>query len=107
MTVLTAAYERVNDKLQAAERGELTFGRGDKFDVDEMVTTDDVLELKWTNVPPGARRKTLWLRLYFSEPKSEPRLMIKLHMECKTSDDPEAQTAAAAVAQRNLESHYA
>ena len=105
-TELSAAFARFNDKVEQARLGKLRFGRGEWFDVDSMDCTEDVLELKWKDLPPRAKKRGLWLRLYFSEPDLDPGLLLQLNLECKTADRA-AQDQAARKAQARLEAHYA
>lgn len=102
---LAEAYGAFRDTLESALSGALTFGRGHRFDVDRMDCTSDVLEIKWTNLPPGAKRRQMWLRLYFAEPAELPRQIVRLRLTYKTSDGDKQQTQDACDAQDDLDAY--
>lgn len=82
--VLAKAYGDFYELLERAENGKATFGRRSQFDVDSMDSVVDVLELKWTSLPPKVDDSPyVGLRLYFAEPKRSPGLLLKLKLVCK------------------------
>lgn len=81
--------------LDKARRGRATYGRGKRYDVDSLVSTEDVLELKWDSLPPNYDSSPyVGLRLYFAEPVSNPGLLLKLKLVCKINST-EAQNSDA------------
>lgn len=101
---LQRAYQLFAEKIDGAVEGVLKFGKGEKFDVDFMRSTSDVLEIKWSNNPPKVRgRQQVWLRIYFSEPDPKPGLLLNLNMHCKSADGLEAQTEEAVIAQERFD----
>lgn len=79
-------------KISQAEAGKLKFGRGNRYDVDEIVSCPGLLELKFRELPPDCEDTQQWLRVYFVEPTSAPQKMIKLRMALKEAGNPTGQT---------------
>lgn len=100
------AWARFTDKLERATKGDLRFGSGNRKDVDYMRCTSDVLELKWSNLPPDSEEQGMWLRLYFSEPVGLPGTLLRLNLQLKYKNSPTEQDADALCAQQRLEKHF-
>lgn len=96
--VRAKAYADFDHLMTKAQQGKATFGRGDRFDTDVLDCVEDVLELKWKSLPPRVDDSPyVGLRLYFSEPKKNPGMLLKLKLVCKipdtTAQDKDAQDA--------------
>ncbi|MFI5505220.1 Uncharacterised protein [Corynebacterium kutscheri] len=105
ITARATAWARFTNKLQRAQEGKLRFGAGRHNDVDHMRCAPDILELKWSNVPPDADERGIWLRLYFSEPGQSPGLLLNLNLKLKHKNRNLDQDEDAICAQRRLEKH--
>lgn len=111
---LHTACAKVKLKEKRATQGKLKFGPGNRNDVAASKNRDasGVLELKFNDIPHDWQEKKMWLRVYFAEPKREPTTLLRLHMNCKLSDDHplgnghELQSADMIEAKRRLEDHY-
>lgn len=98
MAKATGDYKRL---IERTEKGKATFGRGNQYDVDRLVTTEDVLELKWESLPPKyGSSPYVGLRLYFAEPVSDPGLLLKLKLVCKVVDTEEQNADASECQER-------
>ncbi|WP_156193409.1 hypothetical protein [Corynebacterium kalinowskii] len=97
--------QRMRLKMDQAARGELSFGRTHRFDVDCMVSCRDILEIKYRNLPPDCNVKKKWLRLYFTEPADTPGRLLALTLKLKFADDPEGQTNDALDAYNQFQLH--
>lgn len=94
-SVMVKASGDYADLIDKARSGRATFGRGHRYDVDSLDSTEDVLELKWESLPPNYDTSPyVGLRLYFAEPISKPSLLLKLKLVCKI-DDTAQQTSDA------------
>ncbi|APT85674.1 hypothetical protein CAQU_12210 [Corynebacterium aquilae DSM 44791] len=90
-------------KTERASKGELTFGRGHRFDVDEMVTHKDILEIKYRDLPIECEKQGQWVRLYFSEPEAHKGILLGLTLRLKKVGSPDLQTQDAREAFQILE----
>lgn len=109
---LYTASAKVKRKEERATQGKLKFGPGNRKDVDASNIASGVLELKFNDIPHDWQEKKMWLRVYFAEPRREPTTLLRLHMNCKLSDDHplgnghQLQNADMLEAKRRLEDHY-
>lgn len=111
---LNTASAKVKRKEKRATQGKLKFGPGNRNDVaaSENEDASGILELKFNDIPHDHQIKKMWLRVYFAEPRREPTTLLRLHMNCKLSDDHplgnghELQSADMIEAKRRLKDHY-
>lgn len=111
---LCTASAKVRRKEERATQGKLKFGPGNRNDVAASKNRDaiGILEMKFNDIPHDYHIKKMWLRVYFAEPKREPTTLLRLHMNCKLSDNHplgnghELQSADMIEAKRRLEDHY-
>ena len=109
---LNTASAKVKRKEKKAAQGKLRFGPGSHNDVAECKSAPGILELKFNDIPHDYDIKKMWLRVYFAEPKREPTKLLRLHMNCKLSDDHplgnghQLQTADMIEARKRFDDHY-
>ncbi|WP_166390282.1 hypothetical protein [Nocardioides ochotonae] len=96
--------QELYSKMQRAQRGELAYGSGREFDVEQMACAQDVLELRLADRPaPEETREDeedddfLHIRFFFSEPLVRPGMLCGLMLIWKRPGtiDLEHQTASA------------
>jgi hypothetical protein len=100
--------QELKDKMRRAMDGQLKYGpRRIGGDVEHMLVTRDVLELR-LNAYPGDDG-THVVRLYFSEPEELPSEMVTLYLTWKIPGPTvkEEQDAQAVMASKRLQEHCA
>lgn len=92
------AAVKMNRKLQEAVKGQLRFGRGEKYDVDQMVARPEILELKFSDLPTDCKSTRRWIRVYFAEPLDSRGELRRISIRMKYADRPNEQTEDAIAA---------
>ena len=104
--------KKIRRKEKRATLGLLKFGPGNHNDVDQCRSAKNVLELKFNDLPHDHYERHMWFREYFAEPARQPLVLLRLHMNCKLSDDHELgdghqlQTEDMLEAAARLDRHY-
>lgn len=100
------SQQELRQKMAAAMEGELTYGSGAEFDVEQMASAPDVLEIR-LDTRTGDNDQTMMIRLYFSEPEELPGRLVALMLAWKRPGPigVDLQTKQAQVASRRLNEH--
>ena len=95
--------QEIKDKLHRGSKGELTFGRGGEYDVDQMDCAAEVLEIR-LSTQYGDEAEKLCTRIYFTEPAFVPESLRLISVETKHPEQfsSEEQTRHARAAQSRL-----
>jgi hypothetical protein len=107
--------EDIRTKMNRAERGELTFGSGRDYEVDQIVSTRIVLEIRvidhssWDDGDPEQEPLKRHTRLYFTEPDHLPDCLLALGVasKCPGPEGLEEQNRQARTVAQRAEQHCA
>lgn len=96
------------DRYEQAESGRLVFGEGKLSDVSKMGSAEVVLEIRLRTMPRGARSVKQHIRVYFTEPAHQDRVLLLLHIASKRPDafGLAEQNKHIQVAQGRADTHY-
>lgn len=88
--VKASAKRAISNALKRASQGRCLFGPSPN-DVDSLVSTTDVLELRLLETWPMFDGEKVLLRLFFSEPVALPQTLVALDWFWKVPADPDAK----------------
>jgi hypothetical protein len=84
---LPMLMSEIRAKMKRGAIGELAYGHGDEFDVERILSTDYVLEIRLEKKMGDEPMEQLHTRIYFTEPSREPDTLKFLAMDCKHDDE--------------------